>query len=621
MGKRWRRWAICAAIAAGSVAGARLLSTFRFFELLNLKSLDAEFVLRGKMPPWNVMLVLADQQALDAFPELRLFWHKYYASAIRAAGEGGAKVIGLDVVFGVPVEKYAPDLNLDQSMAEAVATSPIPVVCGYVENLQGNPAVQSVPINLLSASLGLAGFSALTVDPDDFVRRQELIEARSTNPNDPPPMSSFALRIAEKYLGTDAEFQKGKLTLAGFPVPIAPDRSIYIRDANPRNSKPPDANPHVSLAEVVAAEQAGNTDQLRKWFDGKIVLIGSDTVDDSYATPFYTLFDGPKWSTPGVEIQANTIRTLLERKYLLNVPEWVRMPALLAAAGVAAGIVTSLASGPAAAWVTLEIIAIFGFTYLLFREGWILYTSETVVATLVCVVFSIVYRLLTAEQRGNLFHRAVALFVSKEAAQSIEDTSAIQLSGKRLNVTIMFTDIRGFTAFSERTSETEGPEVVVNLLNQYLATMVSIIVKHHGRVDKFIGDGILAVFSDENEGAVPGDHPRRAVQCAVDIVNAPSQFQTGTGLHTGLVVVGNVGSADKMEYTVLGDTVNLASRLESLNKENHTKLLMSEATRNQLGDDITTTYLGAAPVRGKAAPINLYTVTSLVPSVKELANV
>src|ERR1700735_5440820 len=141
MSKRWRRWAICAAIAAGSVAGARLLSTFRFFELLNLKSLDAEFVLRGKMPPWNVMLVLADQQALDTFPELRLFWHKYYAEAIKAASEGGAKVIGLDVVFGVPVERWEP--NLDQSMAEAVLSSPVPVVCGYVENLQGNPAVQS----------------------------------------------------------------------------------------------------------------------------------------------------------------------------------------------------------------------------------------------------------------------------------------------------------------------------------------------------------------------------------------------------------------------------------------------------------------------------------------------
>lgn len=614
MRKRWRRWAICASIAAGSAAGARLLSNLRFFELLNLKSLDAQFVLRGQMPPSNIMLVLADQQALNTFPELRMFWHPYYAEAIRAAGEGGAKVVGLDVAFGVPVAKWEPDY--DRMLGEAVIASPVPVVCGYVETLQGNQDVQSVPINLLSAALGLAGFSALTVDQDDFVRRQELIEAEGKSLKDSPPARSFALRIAEKYLGSDAEFQNGRLTLAGSPIPIASDRSIVIRDANP-----PDSAAHVSLADVVAAARAGNADQLRRWFEGKIVLIGSDTVDDRYATPFYTMFAGLRWTTPGVEIQANTIRTLLDRKYLLVVPEWVRVATLLAAAGIAAGIVTSLAAGPAAAWVTLEIAAIFAISQLLFREGLILYTAETVVGTLGCVLLSVVYRVLTAEERGNLFHRAVALFVSKEVAQSIEDTSAIQLSGRRVNVTIMFTDIRGFTAFTEQTCEEQGPEVVVDLLNQYLAMMVSIILKHHGRVDKFIGDGILAIFSDENEGATPGDHPLRAVLCAIEIVTAPNRFETGTGLHTGLAVVGNVGSADKMEYTVLGDTVNLASRLESLNKEHKTRLLMSETTCSQLGSTIETTYLGAAPVRGKAVPIKLYTVASMAPAAKVLANV
>lgn len=613
MRKRWRRWAICASIAAGSVAGARLLSTYRFFEQLNLKSLDAQFVLRGQMPTSNIMLVLADQKALDTFPELRMFWHPYYADAIRAAGEGGAKVIGLDAVFSVPIDKYEPDY--DRLLGEAVINSPVPVVCGYVDTHQGNKAVLSVPINLLSASLGLAGFSNLTADEDDFVRRQELIESEPKNPDDPPPTRSFALRVVEKYLGSDADLHNGKLSLAGSPIPISSDRMILIRDANP-----PNTTPQVSLVDVVAAERGGNTDQLHKWFDGKIVLIGSNTVDDSYATPFYTFLGGPRRITPGVEIEANTIRTLLDRKYLLNVPEWARLLALLAAAGGAAGIVTTLAAGPASAWIVIEIAGILGVAQLLFREGRILYTAEAVVATLGSVLLSAIYRVLTAEERGNLFHRAVALFVGKEVAQSIEDTSAIQLSGRRVNVTIMFTDIRGFTAFTEQTCVDQGPEVVVDLLNQYLATMVSIILKHHGHVNKFIGDGILAVFSDENEGASPGDHPRRAVLCATEIVTAPSQFETGTGLHTGLAVVGNVGSADKMEYTVLGDTVNLASRLESLNKEHHTKLLMSDATRSQLGDAIATTYLGAAPVRGKTAPIELYTVSSLVPAVKELAN-
>src|SRR5262249_23757142 len=114
------------------------------------------------------------------------------------------------------------------------------------------------------------------------------------------------------------------------------------------------------------------------------------------------------------------------------------------------------------------------------------------------------------------------------------------------------------------------------------------------------------------EGAQPGDHPIRAVKCATEMVTTPNRFETGAGIHTGLAVVGNVGSADKMEYTVLGDTVNLASRLESLNKEHKTRLLMTEATENLLGGEGATKQLGSTAVRGKTAPINLYTVAALM---------
>jgi adenylate cyclase len=154
---------------------------------------------------------------------------------------------------------------------------------------------------------------------------------------------------------------------------------------------------------------------------------------------------------------------------------------------------------------------------------------------------------------------------------------------------------------------------VVRLLNEYMAMMVGIIVNYGGHANKFIGDGILAIFCDEDQGATTGDHAFRAVRCATRMVMAQSQFQTGAGIHTGPAVVGNVGSADKMEYTVLGDTVNLASRLESLNKEHHTKLLMSGATQSLLGPQVETVHLGEVPVRGKAVPIHLYTVKALVP--------
>jgi len=344
----------------------------------------------------------------------------------------------------------------------------------------------------------------------------------------------------------------------------------------------------------------------------KIVLVGTDSLDDRRATPFFTLFSGTKWLTPGVEIHANTVRTLLTRSYLVPAPQWVLVLALLLATGVTVWITTSLAAGRAVAFMLLEIAGILVATHLLFEGDILLSTSEILLATCICLVASVVYRFATEQTRGNLFHRAVSLFVGKQLATSLDESEAIALSGKRMEVTILFTDIRGFTAFTEQVSEEQGPEVVVQLLNEYMAMMVGIIVVYRGNVNKFIGDGILAVFSDEDEGAAPGDHALRAVRCATRMVTAPSRFETGAGIHTGQAVVGNVGSADKMEFTVLGDTVNLASRLESLNKEHHTKLLMTDVTKSKLGSQVETLHLGQAPVRGKALPIDLYTVASLV---------
>jgi class 3 adenylate cyclase/CHASE2 domain-containing sensor protein len=513
-------------------------------------------------------------------------------------------VIGLDLAFGKPIDEIKP--RYDEILAGAVSDSPVPVVCGYATEINSNPEAQRLRVNVIANGMGLAAFVNMTVDPDDFVRNQELFEAPSSNANDPPVAHSLALRIVEKYLGAEMELKNGQATLQGQPISMYESRMIAINYAGG-----PNTFPRVSLADFEAAAKAGNREQLRKWVNGKIVLIGGDAKDDRFNTPFYTTF-GEKWRTAGVEVHANAVRTLVDRLYLKLVPPWGHALGLILATIATVAIATSLSPALASAWMLVQISGILISTHLLFRWGLILSTSEMLLATSICLVASVIYRFATAEKRGNLFHRAVSLFVGKQVATSLEETEDIALTGKRLNVTILFTDIRGFTAFTEQVCEEQGPEAVVKMLNEYMAAMVAIIVKYHGHVNKFIGDGILAVFSDDDEGAVPGDHALRTVRCATEMVTLPGQFQTGSGIHTGLVVVGNVGSADKMEYTVLGDTVNLASRLESLNKEHHTKLLMTGVTQSMLGTQIETVHLGEVPVRGKALPIPLYTVASLM---------
>jgi adenylate cyclase len=600
MKRKWKHWVIYASIALTSAMGAWMLSSVSFFQQLNLKTSDLQFIVRGTQPTSDIFLVVIDSKTLEAFSEPMLFWNPHFADAIQAAAQGGAKVIAIDHAFATPVSEYKPDH--DRILTEAVMNPGVTVVLNYVPEAATKHQENAVPANMVAASLGFVALPNLTVDPDDFVREQELLAIP-----DNPITHMFALRTAEKFLGQDAVFTDNRLSLAGHPIPISPERRITINYAGG-----PDTFPRISMSDFVALLKAGRTDQLTALVKGKVVLLGDDDISDRHATPFYTLSPGAnKWLTAGVEIHANTLRTLLQRDYLLPAPQWARVLALLLVAGAGVMFAGVGAARRTAIWIALEVAVVLAGTQAVFRSGWILYAAELMVGLAISVLASVVYRFFTAEKRGNLFRHAVSVFVGKKVATTLDESEAIAHTGTRQNLTILFTDIRGFTAFCE----SKDPAVIVELLNHYLATMVSIIVKYQGHVNKFIGDGILAIFSDD-ECVVPGDHALRAVRCATEIVNAPNDFKTGAGIHTGPAVVGNIGSPDKMEYTVLGDTVNLASRLESLNKEHHTKLLMSGDTQAMLGDQVGVVCLGSVPVRGKTEPIPLYTVAALVEKVE-----
>ena len=302
------------------------------------------------------------------------------------------------------------------------------------------------------------------------------------------------------------------------------------------------------LYRFVDAAQKHDVKQLQEWVGGKAVLLGMDHVDDRHATPFYALAKGKSANTAGVEIQASALETMIHRNFMVRVPEWLRLVALILGALMAAAAAGTLKGKRLAAVLSLGAAGAIATAHLLFRSGWLLSDSEMLLAGVAAGAPMLAYRSLSAERRGSLFQRAVAVFVGGHLADALDASETIARSGKRQQVTILFSDIRGFTAFCEE----KDPAVVVDLLNTYMETMVAIIVKHGGHVNKFIGDGIMAIFSDDDAGSTPGDHAERAVRCACEMVQAPGQFKTGAGIHSGEVVVGVVGSADKMEYTALG---------------------------------------------------------------------
>ena len=163
-------------------------------------------------------------------------------------------------------------------------------------------------------------------------------------------------------------------------------------------------------------------DQLRKWVDGKIVLVGTDFAGRPPRYAVLHALQRHQMATPGVEIHANTVRTLLTRSYLVPAPQWALALALLLATTLTVSIVTSFAAGRAVGLVLLEVLGVLAATHLLFERGFILSTSEVLLATSMSLIASLVYRYATEETRGNLFHRAVSLFVGKQLASSLEES-------------------------------------------------------------------------------------------------------------------------------------------------------------------------------------------------------
>ncbi len=594
------------AAAAGSALLAWGLASSSPLQLLELKGYDARWILHGsEPPPSNIMLVMLDERAEAAFPEPQIFWQPRFASLLRAAADGGARAIGLDIYFALSVEPWAPDLDRQLAAAYAEVSAGRPVILAYDSlqlGFQGSP--EGLPLYMLGSAQGTIGFANLTVDGDNFVRRQQL---RTRDEN---AFESFAARLAAAASNSEwsaGSLPDGALRLGDRAVPLDRSGFLLVHYWGPNGTFR-----SVSMADVLEAAQRGNTGQLEQWFRENIVLIGSSAPADQRATPFY-LAGGGQQLTSGVEIHANTLATLLEGRFLREASP---------AAGFALAVLFALlATGlayrfrfPAA---PVALAAIFGIHFAIsvraLRDGLVLPLVAPGLAIALGGFSGYGVYSMTEGRKRRLLQDMFGRYVSPEVAQEILAREEVPLGGTRQLVTVMFCDLRDYTTYCQGCD----PHQVVRELNEYFADMTAEIKAHGGMVNKFIGDGILALFG----APVPrSDDPYNAVVCAQAMVARNREYNRrrteqgltplvlGVGIHTGEAVVGTIGAPEKMEYTAIGDAVNVAARIEGENKTFQTQALLSEATYRLIQDRVKAERMGEAKLKGVAEAVTLFSV-------------
>jgi len=315
---------------------------------------------------------------------------------------------------------------------------------------------------------------------------------------------------------------------------------------------------------------------------------------------------------PGIQLHASMADSVLANRFIGPAPALAR-PASVLAVGLAVGLAGAFLSFSAAAAITAFTLAGWTwFTVRAFHGGVWFNLVQPVAAGTIALFMATAYRYFVEDAEKRKMKRLFGRYVSRDVyAQLVANPELAELGGKRREMTVLFSDIRGFTAVTEK----GNPEALVAQLNEYFSRMVEIVFLHHGTVDKFVGDMVMALFGAPLDDA---DHAEHAVQAAIDMVKALGelnrgwaarglpQLDIGVGINSGDMIAGNIGSSAIMSYTVIGDNVNLGSRLESLNKDYKTRIIISDATLARLTNRYDVRPLGDVTVKGKSKAVGIH---------------
>jgi len=604
----------------------------------------------------NESSVRAMEPAVGRWPWPRLV----HASAVDYLVRAGARVIAYDVLFNEREGRASTVINgrmisgdeSDQALVTSVRRAGNVVLLaeatyeGLASGAAEGPAAAMLsgpaydlgrgfasrpfvtpPFPQLAEAAAALGHNYLAKDYNSDLARRVLPFVEHGGRSVP----SLGMAAVLRYLGTspaDVRLDGAVLRVGDRSVPLVEDDAPHAADAPNwealvRYREPVTAAdgvqstfPTYSFFDVVLSEDnvlSGSEPVIPlSAFRDKIVFVGTTAAGlfDRYATPF-------PGGLSGVELHATIADDVLANTFMRrasgSADVAVAGTAALASA-VGAALFPVLAAVGASIGVALALLL-----WLTAKVGDGVWLSAVLPGTSVglAVFGGVAWRYFVEDRERRRIRQLFGRYVSKGVAEQLmADPSLVRLGGQRREMTVLFSDIRGFTSASERAT----PEEVVAQLNEYFGAMVDVLFRHQGTLDKFVGDMVMGLFGAPLSDPRHADH---AVDAALDMsrtLDALNQkwqaegrpvLNIGIGINSGEMIAGNIGSEAIMSYTVIGDAVNLGSRLESLNKEYGTRILISESTRSLLTVPVETRPLGAVTVKGRSQAVQIFEVREL----------
>lgn len=603
------------------------------FDRLELDLYDLAYKLRGKTdPPGEIAIIAIDDKSLRKFG--RWPWDRgKIVSIVDSLRELGPKVVFLDVFFSEPdggdgalaeaiersgnivlplvfenlrpVSTSDPDIRLDDVLYD----SAIPMIRN-MENMKIHPPLTGdlvTPVEILSRSARALGHINMDADEDGTLR-SEVMAVECGGEFFP----SADLQVARLYLDLPMEavsLRAGEgLQLHNLFIPTNFQNRMLIHYYGPHKTFP-----YFSVTDVL--ERKVDPSRIRD----KIILVGATAMG------IYDLRVTPASSgMPGVEKHANVIASILQRMFVQKADNLTNVLLVFLSGIVFSSLMmrAKALSGALAGFVFVSSIIFSGY-FVFYKYGLWVDMSYSSINILFVYLAVTAFRYTTEEYYAKKVRAMFSSYVTERVVNElIKNPDLAKLGGERREITVLFSDIRGFTTFSEQ----HTPEEVVAQLNEYLAAMSEVIFKWEGTLDKYIGDAIVAFWG----APVPQeDHAERAIRCALEMgqrlgelqkrwrSEGKTPFVSGVGINTGEVLVGNIGSeGKKMDYTVIGDQVNLGARVESLTKRYHAPILITEYTLDRVRGlvecggfhGISVRGVEKVIVKGREDPVTLYEV-------------